>query len=541
MQSPLAVAFFFLSLVLFMGRRLLTYLHIFQQEEYARGRFINWLLRRRAFDRRASLFLLVLGSLQVINYLPDWILFLGAGIGFLTLAFFEPNPLRQAKKKLVLTPRALRIFSVSLIFLGVLGAALWSANIPLWGWILFVQAVPFLLPLAVSLLAPYEKSVQKRFWNEAQRIRTTLRPQVIGISGSFGKTSVKHIVSHMLSHQAPTLMTPGSVNTPMGIARVLREELKPEHQFFVCEMGAYGPGSIASLCRLTAPDVGIISSLGPAHYERFRSLDTVARAKFELAEAVFDRDGWMVVADQVCSVPYAEAFVHTHRGRICLVGPHAGSDVCMRHIHQTPHGIEVELICAQERHLLKAPLFGLHHGLNLALCFGLAHVLDLPKETVRLALLHLPQITHRLEVKEKEEGILLIDDSYNSNPVGFHSALDLLTTLGRLQKEKFGQSRRILITPGMAELGEAHARLHEEVGRHAAQCVDVLLPILSQRIPSLLSAFKTTASELSAMPFIIPCDDFAQAHHWIEKNLVKGDVILIENDLPDLYESVLYL
>src|SRR5206468_12245453 len=126
-----------------------------------------------------------------------------------------------------------------------------------------------------------------------------LNPVVIGVTGSYGKTSVKHILGHVLETAGPTLITPGSVNTAMGIARVIRERLQPHHRYLVVEMGAYGIGSIRRLCALTPPRLGIISAIGKAHYERFKSLDAVAQAKFELAEAAAGNGGSVVAAADV--------------------------------------------------------------------------------------------------------------------------------------------------------------------------------------------------------------------------------------------------
>src|SRR5206468_4274303 len=139
-----------------------------------------------------------------------------------------------------------------------------------------------------------------------------LNPVVIGVTGSYGKTSVKHILGHVLETAGPTLITPGSVNTAMGIARVIRERLAPHHRYFVVEMGAYGIGSISRLCALTPPKIGIISAIGKAHYERFRSLEAVARAKFELAEAVRDNAGTIIIAADTMEFAWPRQFAEQH-------------------------------------------------------------------------------------------------------------------------------------------------------------------------------------------------------------------------------------
>lgn len=498
-------------------------------------RFLTWLFQKRAIDKRASLVLLVGFALQIWGRIPQNIILLLCSGGLLCVsALYEKNPLRVAKKPLVLTHRAWRILSVCSSLLLILGWIFYFITDDLWIWILFVQLIPFSLAAANFLLSPFESWRQRTFWREAKAVRARLNPTVIGITASFGKTSIKHILGHLLSHQAQTLITPGSVNTPMGVARSLREKLKADHKFFVCEMGAYQPGSIARLCRLTTPDVGIIGALGHAHYERFRSLDRVAQAKFELAEAVVARGGHMVIADEVSRLDYADAFVRKHRAHITLVGSHPESDVCLRAVVQKLEGIEVT-VCVQGQEIrLKAPLFGAHHGLNLALSFALARHLDIPEEDIRLSMNSLPQITHRLEVSRRSnDGVVMIDDSYNANPAGFSAALDVLEMLGADQQKKYGKTRRILISPGMVELGKSHDAQHARIGEKAAHILDIFLPVCPERIPTLIAPFQKEGISCE----IIPCASFAAAQNWMRAHLQAGDVVLIENDLPDVYEA----
>ena len=257
--------FLLVAFLLFALRRLLTYLHIYQQEEYDSLRFIRWLLRSRSFDLRASLLILIVGGLQIAISLSPAI---GAGfIGatLLAVAFFERDPRAASKKRLAMTGRATRIYGIAFAVMAMIALLYTLPDVALLLWLIPVQIIPFSLTLANLVLVPYERSVQKRFWNEAHQKLLSLKPTIIGITGSFGKTSTKHLLGHILELQAPTLITPGSVNTPMGIARVVREQLGSHHRFFICEMGAYGPGSIKRLCRLAPPDVGVITAVGMAH------------------------------------------------------------------------------------------------------------------------------------------------------------------------------------------------------------------------------------------------------------------------------------
>jgi UDP-N-acetylmuramoyl-tripeptide--D-alanyl-D-alanine ligase len=180
---------------------------------------------------------------------------------------------------------------------------------------------------------------------------------------------------------------------------------------------------------------------------------------------------------------------------------------------------------------LKAPLFGEHHIGNMCVVFATACTLGAPPGDVIMALASAPQISHRLEVKQGPAGSTMIDDAYNSNPVGFAAGLLLLNTLRR----KGG--RTVLVTPGMVELGLAHDAEHRKIGELAAHSVDVLVPVLPDRIRTLTEAY------VSGNPggIVVPCPTFQAAQTWMNANVTADDVVLLENDLPDIYEARLRL
>jgi len=227
--------FALIGFAVFAARRLLTYLHIFQQEEYDGPRFLRWLVHSGAFDRRLSLAIIVVGAAQLIagKSAPDWLFPALIGIACLGAAAIERDPRKDAKKALAMTARAKRIYLVSLGLLAAIGvAAALTTDIAL-VWLLPVQLVPVALAGATLLLAPSETRVQRRYWQEARTTLKRIDPMVIAVTGSYGKTSVKHILGHVLETAAPTLITPGSVNTAMGIARIGREQLRPQHRYLV--------------------------------------------------------------------------------------------------------------------------------------------------------------------------------------------------------------------------------------------------------------------------------------------------------------------
>ncbi|MAF98920.1 MAG: Mur ligase [Micavibrio sp.] len=532
----------FIAFIGFSAKRTMSYMHIYQQEEYDSPRFKRWMFKNKVFDKRLSsiLFILSLALLPatlLFDVIPvfaaNFILF----FIFALVAYFEKDPRKKSKKKLVMTERVKRIYAPAVLVSALSG--LWCFLLPQAYplWIINIQLIPFWIMAVNGALAPHEARVQQKFWQEAHDKLVDYRPYVIGITGSFGKTSVKHILGHILKMHGSTLITPGSVNTPMGITRIIREQLEPEHKYFICEMGAYGPGSINRLCQLAPPDMGLITSIGHAHYERFKSLETVAEAKYELAESVLRKDdGVVIVNEQTLRFAHTRQIRDQYRHQFIVCSDaHAPtadgkapepSDAMIHSIEQDASGLKINFKWKNITYAITAPIYGLHHGHNIVLAFIAALELRVDEKDIQAALNSLPQIDHRLQVKPQSNGTIVIDDAYNSNPVGFASALDLLNTLAR-------KGRKILITPGMVELGAAHKDAHEKIGIHAGKVCDVVIVIKSERIPSFVEGFKSSGGK-----HILEVESFGEAQRWVNDNAQRGDVVLIENDLPDLYERV---
>ncbi len=514
-----------IAAIVFSTRRLLRYLHIFQQDEYDARRFGHWLFSEATFDKKLSAALLLLIIAARTTSINATVLDIALGVAFIAFAAVETDPRSEAKKKLVLTERATRILGVA--FLLILIAACLALMLGgRWWWIAIVQLIPFTLIAGNWMLSPYEKRIQDGFRTRAEARLREVNATVIGITGSFGKTSVKHILGHVLQLNTSALFTPGSVNTVMGITRIINERLDDGCKYFIVEMGAYGKGSIKRLCRFTPPDHGILTSIGAAHYERFRDLETVAEAKFELATAVKAHDGKMVIDEQILERAHAKSRVDRDRASFIIVGESDQADIRILSIEQTANGLAVELDEGGTAINLFAPLFGIHHGRNMVLSYALARTLGIDADRITTALRSTPQIQHRLEVKPQPSGVIYLDDAYNANPAGFANALDLMQVL------RAGDGRRILITPGVAELGQKHDEAHRELGRKAAQATDIAVVIKPERIPTFIEGLHAG----SPPPKIVVFEHFVEARAWLDQNARPGDVVLVENDLPDLYE-----
>lgn len=536
----------FIAFIAFAAKRMMTYMHVLQQEDYYNDRLFRWMRVNGAFDKRMSFGLLLLGALLIAvniagyadlfpRIFVDFLMF----ILFIIGAYVEKDPRKNSKKKLVATTRAKRIFIPAFI-IAVLSAIPYMYFSAPFLWIINVQLLPFILILVNLCLKPFEDAIQLGYWKEAHNKVLDYQPKVIGITGSYGKTSIKHILGHILKTQAQTLITPGSINTPMGITRVIREQLEPTHQYLIVEMGAYGPGSIARLCKLTPPDIGIIASIGHAHYERFRSLDTVAKAKFELADAVIQKGGKTIIHERTLRFTHARQLKNENAEHFIVAGDAPSVENSNRDVsYIRPEDLQIQKIVQRTTGLAitfeyqkiiyspEVPIFGIHHAHNIALAFATAIELGVSSEDIQDALSTMPQIQHRLELKKQADGSILIDDAYNSNPIGFQSALNLLATISK-------DGRKILLTPGMVELGVAHDDAHEKIGQSAGEVCDVCLVVNPDRISTFIKGFKSTGSAKTLKEF----DSFKEAQAWYIKNKQEGDILLIENDLPDMYERI---
>lgn len=520
---------FVLITFIFCFFRLRLLMLFFQQKEYRNNWFLKFYLEKgRLIDKKLTASLLAicvlkycLSSKNVSFDLLDYFVIPALmALSFIIFGVYEAKYLEKAKKKLVITERVKRILRVALVLNAVISVLIFSlVSCVLLSSIVVIQLLPLILILANLILAPNEKKIQTKFKNEAIEKIKKLDPIVIGITGSYGKTSTKHILGHILSGNLPILFTPGSVNTEMGVTRIIREKLEPNHKYFIVEMGAYFKGSIEKLCNLTNPKHGIITSIGQAHYEYFKTQETIAAAKFELGECVAKNNGTLVVNTSQIE----ERFIPEN---ISVVKVGEGSKINVANLKQEKDGIYFDFIDESGSYPIFAPIYGLHQVINIALAIEMALKLGMPINTIIATLKTLPQVNHRLEVLNKENGTIVIDDAYNSNERGFESGLELLQVLG--------ENRRILVTPGMVELGAKHDETHYEVGKFAGARVDIAIVVNSDRIPTFVKGIEETSNGKAQ---IIKVNSFAEAQDWMNKNLQKGDAVLLENDLTDIYES----
>ncbi|MDR1696619.1 MAG: UDP-N-acetylmuramoyl-tripeptide--D-alanyl-D-alanine ligase [Rickettsiales bacterium] len=499
------------AFAVFLYRRGRFALKFFQQESYHYGAFTKFIFRRyQMIDKFVSVPAIIVAILP-ISFATMCIL--DATI-LLVATIRERNPIIGARKPLVATARARRIFWTMFAIMMVAATAFLNQyTLPI-----FAIGVPFALMFANWILTPVERAITQKYLNQAREKLAAINPIVIGITGSFGKTSTKNILQHILAGTAKSYTTPRSINTIMGLTRCIRMELSPAHKYFIAEIGTSYPGEIAAIAEFVRPKFAMITSVAGAHFENFGSLDAIAREKFDIAKTA----EFLLVNGANVDEKFITEYAPPKITEIY-------DDQIIFNLKQNPDGISFDLAHGGNIHNITAPIFGTHNAQNIAGAFIMARHLDVPTEKILAALRTLPQTEHRLEVR-RENGITIIDDAFNSNMSGFLSALKTMSALrgGGLPPEALAKGgRAILITPGMVELGELHGEQHAAVGRAANAAADFVVAVKPERIPEF--------NEQIAPEKLVRADNLAAAQEWLAANARPGDVVLYENDLPDVF------
>ena len=365
-----------------------------------------------------------------------------------------------------------------------------------------------------------EKAVDRYYINDAARILHEMPDlKVIGVTGSYGKTSVKYFLNTLLSVQYNVLHTPGNYNTTLGVVRTVREQMKPFHEIFICEMGAREVGDIKEICDLVHPDYGIITSIGPQHLQSFHTIENIIGTKFELADAVPSAGSVFL--------NYDNEYIRAHKTDKNVVSyGTAGEDVMYRayDITVSPRGSAFKMKDRNgDEHEFHTKLVGSHNVQNIAGAIAVAHTLGISMERLRYPVKQLESVPHRLQLVRQGNRILL-DDSYNSNKNGFKAALDTLAMFREL---------RILMTPGMVELGEKQYAENKEAGVYAADKCDYAVLVGKEQTKPIQDGLLEAGFAVNRMIVVDTLQEAFQMVNAIPDE--KQKVVLIENDLPDNY------
>lgn len=529
------------------------FMHIFQQVGYKPREYRNWLNEHffsTVFTPEHLFYNAII--LLLLFFLTDVITLTAGTLITSTFALFwfagvSRYKKEKEKKPLVFTPRLKRL--AALFFAGL--AALWMLMINYsyqsyqirdfaapfiqtdpyflgFGFLLVDMLVPYLMFPAAWLMMPVEKTIQNGFKKQARRKLASLPGlKVIAITGSYGKTSTKFLIDAFLKERLNVCVTPGSYNTPMGICKVINNDLNAHHQVLILEMGARYRGNIKELCDIAKPDIAVITNVGISHLETFGSQETIAEEKSTLARELKTGGTLILNGDDplVRGMASLREDVHT-------VFTGTEGSIRASHVKTGTRGTTFEMTWTDGRkqdavEKITTRLLGVHNIQNMLLAAAVACEFDIRLKTVSLAAAAMQPVEHRLELKERN-GLLIIDDAFNSNPVGAKNAVDVLAS--------FEGGKKILITPGMIELGDRQSRENRLFGEHIGRAgIDHAILVGREQTAhiheGILSADPGGATGIDIVNSLFEANDL------LTDIAEPGDVVLYENDLPDTYSS----
>ncbi len=504
-------------------KSLLFNMHMFQLNGYRFSTHISWM--KKNIQRYLVEFIVFLLSFTgLISYEPI-MAFCAVALFIGVIAVAVENKGRQYKKPLVYTPRVKRMFTTTLILLILsYGAGIYCLttdrkNLAFLVLGLICAFAPVSILLANLINKPMEKAVNNHYLREAKALlRACPELQTIGITGSYGKTSMKFYLYTILRAWTDTLVTPESYNTPMGIVKTVRGSLSAIHKIFLCEMGAKWVGDIKELCDIVHPKHGIITSLGEQHLESFGSRENIIKTKYELSDAL-PEDGRLYVNfdnEVIRKNPPSRKFISYGTTEDCdyyaynISVSSKGSVFTVK----TPSG---------EEETFETKLIGGHNVLNITGAIAAANGFGMPLPEMKRYVRRIEAVPHRMQIVNKGE-VTIIDDAFNSNPAGCKAALETLRQM---------DGERILVTPGMIELGNDEDRLNSEFGEIAAECCDRIVLIGEKQTAAIRNGIMKKGFRKENL---LVFEDFSEAMKTLyAMKTDKKKIILLENDLPDNY------
>ncbi len=507
------------------ARRLEYFLHMAQQNSYRPERYMRWLNGRQRADYRIVDYVaaILLPALALTR--ANWVLYAAPIMALVQLLTWKRPPV---KKALVWTDRAKRLYAaayvpvlVLLIGGGVCGIYAQAITLPVSITAFALCWLPLIMWPATAARQPFENARNQKFVDDAARIIKEMPGLVrIGITGSYGKTSSKVILGRVLSEARHTLVTPDSYNTPMGITITVRNMLKPIHQVFVAEMGARQKGDIKELCDIVQPQIGILTAIGPQHLETFGNIETVADTKFELIDSL-PADGLAVL--NIDDPIIAERAKKLAVPQATYALDNKAAAYTARDIEFGPQGMSFVLVTPTQEQPMHTRLLGRHNVYNILAAAAVAGHLGIDMAVVARAVAQVPPVEHRLAAKNAG-GFTIIDDAFNANPAGAHAAVEVLAAMPG--------GRKMIITPGMVELGSEQERLNREFAEFAAKKLDFVVIVGKRQSGPLLQGVQ--AAGLPANRYMVAAN-LNEAAAFMRGWVRPGDYVLFENDLPDSY------
>ncbi len=524
----------------------IKFLLVLQQSGYRGKKYFSWLRHRDTPYMNRLMLLCLLGFLfflvlvmcfsPVLDFLSKNVC---SYIGFVayilfTILYINSEAHVNAKVPLKKTKRLVRLAAVYIIVL----SAMTYGIMVLLSYLTFLIGseilamlrfslicimpilTPFILYFSGLLIEPFELLVRRHYIRKAKIAIANSNIVKIGVTGSYGKTTVKEMLCSILSQKYRVLATPESYNTPLGLA-LTAKRLDGTHDIFIAEMGARSKGDIDELAEIVKPKYGILTGINAQHLETFRTVDNIKETKFELFENLTPDGAGFFSADNEGACELYEKF----GGEKYLAGLTDKENlVTAKDVITTSKGTSFTLCIAGETPVeCQTVLLGKHSISNICLAAAVARKVGLNAEEIAQGINRIKSVGHRLEIMPNNKNIVTIDDSYNSNVNGVTAAMEVLDTF---------EGRKIVLTPGLVELGKEETLANFEMGKTLAKHADIVIIIGNHNAETLINGLIEGGFDRTNIIF---AKTLNKGNQELNKILQEGDVVLFENDLPDNY------
>ncbi|MFA5052708.1 MAG: UDP-N-acetylmuramoyl-tripeptide--D-alanyl-D-alanine ligase [Parcubacteria group bacterium] len=428
----------------------------------------------------------------------------------------------EKRKKLVKTLKAktLLVMGWLIWIVAILFSVFYSSIFGYVSTIFLIILSPYVLAYALGIIVLLGQFVQIPVENviisQARKVLIRHKATRIAIAGSFGKTTMREIMNIVLSEGKKVAAPPHSYNTPLSIAKFVKE-LKGDEEILIFEFGEYYPGDIRRLCEFVKPDMGVITGINEAHLAKFETLDKTAKTIFELADFLGDKPVYVNGESE-------NARAHARKNHI-IYDRNGVSDMQVKKAETDLSGTSFTLAINEKEWNFKSSLLGLHQIGPLTAAIAIARGNGLSLGQIQSGIAKTKPFEHRLEPIYGEDGVTILDDSYNGNPDGVKAVIEFLSSL------KTG-GRRIYVTPGLVEMGARTKEVHREIGRELAKARIEKVVLIKNSVTSYIEeGLKESQYEGEVIWF----SDALSAFAALPQMTAKGDIVLLQNDWPDQY------
>ena len=505
-------------------------LHMLQQNLYnSENRYLKWIVNNceKVFLRIDVMMIIFIPLLVYIGstMLNTIIFALLLILSIYKYNIYKKEDQKKEKKPLVFTKRIMRltITITILLLIMILPMFIWFREVDLNVYYIKLITINYLIYFIVFFAnvvnIPVEKYVYHSFKSKAmKKLKSMPNLKMIGITGSYGKTSSKNILSDILNIKYNALPTPRNLNTPYGLIITINNHLDKFDDIMIAEMGAYKIGEIKELCDLVHPKYGILTKIGTAHLESFGSEENIQKGKFELIESLPEDGACVLNMDDEKQLNYK---IKSKCKKIWIAIDNKKADFVAKNIKMSNKGTEFDVEINGEKVHFTTKLLGYNNIYNILAGIALGNYFGITNEELQRAVNTVKAVEHRLELRANGD-ITYIDDSYNSNPIGSKMALDVLNLM---------EGKKVVITPGMIELGKKQYELNYEFGENISKICDDVILVGKKQTKPIQDALEKNKFDKEHIYIV---DDVKDGFNIINNIKDKHTYVLIENDLPEI-------